>query len=110
MTSHIARQRPQMGVKLPRFPASGILYGLAAGFVWGVACGLLRGPFWPVVVGGLAAAALGLWLERAALAQSARGGRRANLALLVAAAYAFLTLVAVGMVSVGYFAGEWLRR
>jgi hypothetical protein len=97
MTSHIARQRPQMGVKLPRFPASGILYGLAAGFVW-------------VVVGGLAAAALGLWLERAALAQSARGGRRANLALLVAAAYAFLTLVAVGMVSVGYFAGEWLRR
>ena len=110
MTSGLSsRGRRPLAVKLPTFPASGILLGLAAAFAWGVACGLPRGPFWAVAIGGLAAAGLSLWLERRALEPPAGAGRAAT-ALMLAAAYAFLTLVATGIVSLGYFLGEWLLR
>jgi hypothetical protein len=34
--------------------------------------------------------------------------RRANFHLLLAAAYVFLAIIGVGVVSLGYFLGEWL--
>jgi hypothetical protein len=83
-----------------------MLYALAAAVAWGVVCGLAHAPFWAVAIGGLAAAALAVWLEWNALG----GGpnRRPNFMLLLAAAYVFLAMLGVGTVSLGYFLGEWL--
>ena len=89
-------------------PGFRLLYGLAAGVAWGVACGVVHAPFWAVAIGGLAAAALALWLERATLRQA--GGGRRTFPLLLAAAFGFLAVMAVGLVSLGYFLGEWLRH
>ena len=86
-----------------------MLYALAAAVTWGVICGLFHAPFWVVVIGGLSAAVLAVWLEWEAL-----GGRGAdrppNFHLLLAAGYGFLAIIGVGLVSVGYFLGEWLLR
>jgi hypothetical protein len=83
-----------------------MLYALGAAIAWGAACGLLSAQFWGVVVGGLAAAALALWLEWDALKRSSDGNR--NFYLMIAAAYVFLAMVGVGVVSLGYYLGEWL--
>ena len=83
-----------------------MLYAFGAAVVWGAVCGLMHAPFWAVAIGGLAAAALAIWLEWDALA----GGpnRRRNFMLLLAAADVFLAMMGVGIVSLGYFLGEWL--
>ena len=90
-----------------------MLYALAAAVLWGVLCGLVHAPFWPVAFGGLAAAGLAVWLEWEALGGRA-AVRRPNFYPLLAAAYVFLAIIGVGVVSLGYFLGEWglfqLRR
>ncbi|MFI4933763.1 MAG: hypothetical protein ACHP7N_04025 [Caulobacterales bacterium] len=95
---------------MTKTPGLRLLYALAAALVWGAACGLIHGPFWGVVVGGVATAALAVWLEWEALSRPVNGRRRPNFPLLLAMSYVFLSLVAVGVVSLGYFAGEWLRH
>jgi hypothetical protein len=84
-----------------------MLYALAAAVAWGALCGLGRAPFWAVTIGGLAAAGLAVWLEWDAL-----GGRtptrRPNFWLLLALSFVFLAMMGVGIVSLGYFLGEWL--
>jgi len=84
-----------------------MLYALAAAVVWGALCALFHAPFWPVAAGGLAAAGLAVWLEWDALGGRATP-RRPNFPLLLAAAYVFLAIIGVGVVSLGYFLGEWL--
>jgi hypothetical protein len=84
-----------------------MLYAVAAGVGWGVVCGLLHAPFWAVAIGGVAASAWAIQLEWDAIG----GGparQRSNFWLLLAAAYAFLVMMAIGIVSLGYFLGEWL--
>jgi hypothetical protein len=90
------------------FPAAGIFYALAAAFLLGVPCGAFRAPFWLVVILGLAGAALSMWLEWRALTEPAAKGPPKDLRPRLAAAYVFLAIVGVGLVSVGYFLGEWL--
>jgi hypothetical protein len=84
-----------------------MLYALAAAVGWGAVCGLLHAPFWAVVMGGVAAAGLAVRLEWDALGGRSPN-RRPNFWLLLAAAYVFLGMMGVGVVSLGYFLGEWL--
>jgi hypothetical protein len=84
-----------------------MLYALAAAVGWGVLCGVFHAPFWAVALGGSSAAALALWLEWDALG-GRQPNRRPNFLLLLAAAYVFLAIMGVGVVSLGYFLGEWL--
>ena len=84
-----------------------MLYALAAAVVGGAFCALFHAPFWPVAAGGLAAAALAIWLEWDALG-GRDANRRPNFHLLLAASYVFLAIIGVGIVSLGYFLGEWL--
>jgi len=86
--------------RLLQAPGMRLLPAAAAALAWGGLCGLARGPFLLVAAGGLGAAALGLWLERAALAEPA-AGRRAPRALLIAAAFGFLAMMGVGLASLG---------
>jgi hypothetical protein len=90
-----------------------MLYAVAAAVLWGVLCSLVHAQFWAVAIGGLGAAALAIWLEWDALG-GRQANRRPNFYLLLAAAYIFLAIIGVGMVSLGYFLGEWglfqLRR
>ncbi len=97
------------GAKLTKLPGFRLLYGLAAAVLWGAGAGFARAAFFVIVIGALAAAALSLRLEWEALTQPAAGRRRATFRLLLAAAYAFLVVVALGVASLGYFGGEWLR-
>jgi len=83
-----------------------MLYALATAVAWGVVCGLFHGPFLVVAIGGLGAAGLALWLEWDTLGREA--ARRPNFPLLLAAAFVFLAMMSVGIVSLGYFLGEWL--
>jgi TRAP-type C4-dicarboxylate transport system permease small subunit len=85
-----------------------MLYALAAAVVWGVPCGLGRAPFWVVMIGGVAAAGLAVWLEWDALVGRAPNRRR-NFWLLIVASFVFLAMMGVGIVSLGYFLGEWLQ-
>jgi hypothetical protein len=84
-----------------------MLYALAAAVVWGALCGLFHAPFPVVFVGGLGAAGLAVWLEWDALG-GRDANRRPNFHLLLAASYVFLAIIGVGIVSLGYFLGEWL--
>ena len=56
-----------------------------------------------MVVLGLIVAAGSLWAERDALTRAPGGGRRTNIRLQLAAAYVFMSLVTIGLVSFGYF-------
>jgi hypothetical protein len=84
-----------------------MLYAVAAAVGWGVICGLLHAAFWAVAIGGLAASGWAIRLEWDALGGNSPN-RRPNFWLLLAAAYLFLGMMAIGIVSLGYFAGEWL--
>jgi hypothetical protein len=84
-----------------------MLYALAAAVAWGVLSGLWRAPFWVVSVGGLAAAGVAVRLEWDALGGRAPH-RRPNFWLLIVASFVFLAMMGVGIVSLGYFLGEWL--
>lgn len=95
--------RHSLAAKLMRFPAAGIAYGLLAAILFGVGCGLVHAPFVAVVLIGLTVAAGSIWIERNALLASPDGSRRTNVGLQLAAAYAFVAVVAIGLVSLGYF-------
>ena len=82
-----------------------MLYALAAAVIWGAVCGLMHAPFWAVVMGGIAVAGLAIRLEWNALGTQSQ---RPNFWLLLAAAYVFLGMMGVGIVSLGYYLGEWL--
>ena len=87
----------------------GFLAGLAAALTWGAACGAARGQFWAVGAGGLAAAALAFWLERAMLI-GPETRTRGDFYLILAAACGFFAVVGVGLASVGYIVGVALAR
>ena len=86
-----------------------MIYALILALCWGAASGYTHAAYWVIAVGGLGATAIGFWLERDRLMRSAEGNRR-NLYLLVAAAYAFVSLVAVAVVSLVYLLVLWLHR
>jgi len=85
-----------------------VLATIGGAFGWGSASGWLGAQFWVVVLGGLAAASVGFWLERDVLLSAETRARR-DFALILAAGYAFLAVVGVGLVSLSYLAGEWLH-
>ena len=95
--------------KLMATPGVRMLAAFAAALAWGAACGLVRAPFAAVIVGGLGAAALAMWLERATLTRPAPG-RTTDVRVLLAAAYAFLAIIGVGVVSAAYLGIAWLRH
>jgi hypothetical protein len=86
-----------------------MFYALAVTLAWGAAIGYLRGPHWALVIGAFVAAALCLWFEREALLRSAPANRL-NRNLLLAAAYAFLWMIALGLSGVAYALAAWLHR
>ena len=90
-------------------PGVRMLAAFAAALAWGAACGLVRAPFAAVLVGGLGAAALAMWLGWATLTRPAKG-RTADVRLLLAAAYGFLAIIGVGLVSAADLGVMWLRR
>ncbi len=90
-------------------PGVRMLAALAAALAWGLACGLARAPFAVVVVGGLASAALAMRLEWATLTRPVRG-RTVDVRLLLIAAYGFLAILGVGLVSAADLGVLWLRR
>jgi hypothetical protein len=85
-----------------------VLAAIGVAVVWGSASGWLGAQFWVVALGGLAAATLGFWFERDALLTEETRARR-DFPLILAAGYAFLVVVGVGVVSLSYLAGEWLH-
>jgi hypothetical protein len=88
----------------------GVLTSLAAAIAWGLICGMFRAPFALVAVGGLAAAALGFWLERATLV-TPETARRKDFYLILVAGFGFFAVLGVGIVSLGsLFARWWLPR
>ena len=86
-----------------------ILGAVGTAIVWGLASGWFADPFWIVAFGGVLAATLGFWLERDVLLSADTRSRR-DFPLIVAAGYAFLAVVGVGLVSLSYLGGEWLHR
>ena len=97
-----------LGRKTTAPTGGGLLLGLAAAVVWGGLCGAPHAPFWLVAGGGLGAAALAMRLEWTALTQPV-ASRKVDIRLLLIAAFVFLAIIGVGLASLGYFAGEWLR-
>ena len=96
--------------RLTGFPAAGVAYGLGAALVLGAVCGLLNAPFAVVAILGLACAGRALRLEWAALTTAKDGARRANIGLQLTAAYVFLAMVCIGLVSLGDFLIHAARR
>ena len=88
------------------FKGGGVLTAIAAAAVWGVACGTLRAPYAAVVMGGLAVAALGFWLDRAWLV-SPETAQRKDFHLILACGYGFFAVVGVGLVSLAALLSRW---
>jgi hypothetical protein len=86
-----------------------MIYAAIAALGWGGLSGYLHARYWVVAVGALVTAGTGLWLERNALTRSAPADRL-RLFLLLAPAYAFVSLVALGLISLTYFLAAWLHR
>jgi hypothetical protein len=86
-----------------------MLYAVIAAIAWGAASGHFRSAYWVVGLGALIVGAMCLWLERAALIRSAPADRR-MFYLLLAPAYAFVTLVALGLICLSYFLATLLPR
>jgi hypothetical protein len=78
-----------------------MIYAVILALCWGAASGYSHAAYWVIAVGGLGATAVGFWLERARLMRSAAESR-GNVYLLFGAAYAFVSLVAVAVVSLVY--------
>ncbi len=78
-----------------------MIYALVTALLWGALSRYLQAPYWVVAVGALVVAGAGFWLERDRLARSAPTNRR-DLFLLLAAAYAFVSLVTLGLVTLTY--------
>jgi hypothetical protein len=94
------------GPKLNQIPGFRMLYALGGALVFGLACGFVHAPFWAVVIGGAAAAIAAMRLEWASLG-GAEVRQRPNYPLLLTAAFVFVAIVCVGVVSLGYFLHEW---
>ena len=103
-------QRQSLIAKFTGFPAAGIAYGLVVALALGFGCGLIHAPFWAVVVLGLILAAGSLWAERGPLTTAPDGSQRTNIQLQLAAAYVFMCLVMIGLVSLGYFLRTAMRH
>jgi hypothetical protein len=88
------------------FKGAGVLIAIVAAAACGALCGMLRTPYAAVVVSGLAVAALGFWLDRAALI-SPETAQRKDFRLLLACAYGFFAVVGVGLVSLFSLLAHW---
>lgn len=84
----------------------GVLVALAAAIGWGIACAMLRTPYGPVAVGGIALAALGFWLERASLFSPETVARK-DFPLIVVAGFGFFAVVGIGLVSLSALIATW---
>jgi hypothetical protein len=84
----------------------GVFLALAAALGVGVVCAVLRAPYPVVVVGGLAVAALGFWLERAVLI-SPETAQRKDFYLILVAGYGFFAVVGVGLVALACLLTKW---
>jgi len=80
-----------------------------AAIAWGGLCGWLRLPHWLGWIGGLLAAGLFLWLMRATLEKAAPADRR-RFFWLLAATYAFVAMIAIGLVNIAYALAAWKLR
>jgi trans-2-enoyl-CoA reductase len=78
-----------------------MIYAVILALCWGAASGYSHAAYWVIAVGGLGATAVGFWFERDRLMRSAEDAR-GNVYLLFTAAYAFVSLVAVAVVSLVY--------
>jgi len=79
---------------------------LVAAIGWGIACGVLRTPYWAVAAGGTGLAALGFWLERATLVSPETMARK-DFYLIVVAGLGFFAVVGVGIVSLSALIATW---
>ena len=79
---------------------------VALAIAWGAVCGMVRAPFPAVILGGLAAAALGFWLERGALITPETRARK-DFQLILAAGYGFFAVVGVGLTGLGALLAHW---
>ncbi len=84
----------------------GLFAALLAALAWGVVCGVLRAPYLADLAGGLAAAALGFWLERTHLVTPETRARR-DFRLILFAGYGFFAVIGVGIVSLASLAARW---
>ena len=84
----------------------GVLAAIVAAIGWGIACGVLRAPYWPVALGGIGLAALAFWLERAVLV-SPETAQRGDFRLILVAGYGFFAVVGVGVVSLSALLATW---
>jgi hypothetical protein len=84
----------------------GLLLALALALAWGAVCGMLRAPFLAVAIGGLAAAALGFWLERAFLITAETRARK-DFQLILVAGFGFFAVVGVGLVGLAALLARW---
>jgi hypothetical protein len=96
----------RMETTLTRIKGLGVLCAIAAAIAWGVACGVFRAPYPLVVIGGLATAALGFWLERGVLA-SPETRQRKDFQLILAAGYGFFAFVGIGLVALANLLSIW---
>ena len=99
-----------MELKLTKSPGIRVLLVFVLALGWGVACGYLHAPYPLAVIGALGAAAACLWLVRDVLMRPSPNRKRPNLYWLLMAAYGFVAMVALGLVSLADFAGVWLHR
>jgi hypothetical protein len=88
------------------FKGAGVLIALVGAAALGALCGVLRTPYAAVVVSGLAVAALGFWLDRAALI-TPETAQRKDFRLLLACALGFFAVVGVGLVSLFSLLAHW---
>ncbi len=79
---------------------------LVASIGWGITCGLLRTSFGAVAMGGIALAALGLWLERTTLFTPDTVARK-DFYLIGAAGFGFFAVIGVGVVSLCALIATW---
>lgn len=91
---------------LNRSKGVGVLVALVAAIGWGIACGILRTPYWAVAIGGLGMAALGFWLDRATLV-SAETMARKDFRVILVAGFGFFVVVGIGIVSLSALIATW---
>jgi len=94
-------------MSLPKINIPRILYALAVAIGWGMACAAVRAPFGLVALGGLSAAALGFWLERATLVGPETRTRK-DFYVIFAAGCGFFAIMGVGLASLGVILGHGL--
>jgi hypothetical protein len=84
----------------------GVLVAVLAAVGWGLACGILRTPYWAVAVGGTGLAAFAFWLERATLVSRETMARK-DFYLILVAGLGFFVVIGVGIVSLSALMATW---